>query len=82
MAKRITEVRYNVDGSTTPLGTTFENVTYSDTDSYTLKDLYDYLVAFFDQDMFSMYSDTAPTNEHIKVWYDTSTEAEEEEPEG
>lgn len=54
------------------LGATFDNIFLSDKDDFTLKDLYDYLKTYFEQDMFISYSKKEPTADNINIWYDTN----------
>ena len=54
------------------IGAKFENVYVSDNNGYTLAELYNYLKNFFNKGTFTMYSDTEPTNQNVKVWFDTN----------
>ena len=60
-------------------GAPFENIYYEWTDDdnenyfFTLEDMYNYLKDFFSEGNFIKYSNNAPENENIKVWYDTSS---------
>lgn len=56
------------------LGATFNNVFLSDEDDLTLKEFYEYVKDYFDQDMFMMYSEDEPAADNVKIWYDTTEE--------
>lgn len=56
------------------LGATFDNVFLSDEDDLTLKEFYEYVKDYFDQDMFMMYSEDEPAADNVKIWYDTTEE--------
>jgi len=76
---RITQIQQNGSTDKYDIGTTFENVTYdynNGTKRFTLKDLYEYLKRFFNNGTFVKYSETAPQNERIKIWYDIKVDSE------
>ena len=74
---RITKIQQNSfdgNGKIYNIGATFDNVFLDKDDGFTLKDLYDKLKSFFNNDnaSFMMYSKEEPKNDHVKVWYEIS----------
>lgn len=71
----ITRIQQNNDINIYDLGAIFENVYLGMKDDklipYTLKNLYEELQNFFDNSDFILYSNTAPTDSHVKIWYQT-----------
>lgn len=74
MSKNISQIRYN--GSSEEnifnLGATFDNVFLSDSNGYTLAELYTYLKEYFNEGIFTMYSQKEPEYINVKIWYDTT----------
>lgn len=52
------------------LGANFDDVYYSDTNDYSLKDFFEYIQNFLESPLFIQYSKTDPIVDNIKVWYD------------
>lgn len=59
------------------IGTTFDQVRYSEENTFTLKDFVDIIKEFFMQPMFMKYSEDEPKNESVKEWYQLITNSEE-----
>lgn len=76
MSKNISQIRYNNENSgeegTFNLGATFDNVYLSNNNGYTLAKLYAYLKGYFDEGIFTMYSQKEPEYTNVKIWYDTT----------
>jgi hypothetical protein len=64
---RISQIQQNNSEDKFDLGATFDNVFVSETNGYTLADLYEYLQNYFNNGTFVMYSENEPLNQLVKV---------------
>ena len=70
MSKNISQIRYNNENSeegTFNLGATFDNVYLSNNNGYTLAELYTYLKEYFNEGIFTMYSQKEPEYINVKI---------------
>lgn len=59
-------------GESFNLGANFDNVYLSDTNDFSLLDLYNHYNNFLNADLYAAYGNIEPTADNINVWYDTT----------